>query len=361
MNRPLDGPLFLGLVMHFDRTWRADEATLDQPLRWKRPKRIFVCAHGDLFHEAVPDAWIDRVFAVMALCPQHTFQVLTKRPERMRAYLTAIANDPDRETQAALAVADLGRPLPETLAAAERIGNGPLPNVWLGVSVEDHAAAAVRVPILLNTPATKRFVSAEPLRGPVDLTRMSRQISEGEHETRNALSGHWQVADGDHFRCGTSSKLDWVIVGGESGKGARPVHPDWARSLRDQCAAAGVPFFFKQWGEWAPTSGVDAYCNGPNRNERAHPRADGISWLKDGRVCMRDFTVEQHKHRMERGEATSTRAVEVDHTALDDFRRMVEDLSRAEDNPLGYCWMYRIGKKRAGRLLDGVTHDEVPK
>ena len=353
MNRPLYGPLFLGLVMHFDRTWRADEATLDQPLRWKKPKRIFVCAHGDLFHEKVPDAWIDRVFAVMAIAPQHTFQVLTKRPERMREYIT----------HACGRVADAVQPLradDRPVAPLPHLDGGmrwwPLPNVWLGVSVEDQATAAARIPHLLATPAAVRFLSAEPLMGPINLRRL--RVAPDHHTMVDALDGYAIVDTPGRER--ERAALHWVIVGGESGPGARPMHPDWARSLRDQCATAGVPFFFKQWGEWALTSGVDVYCHGPNRNERAHPHADGISWLKDGRVCLRDFPVEQHKNRMDRGEATSTRAVEVDHTALADFNRMVEDLSRAEDNPLGYCWMYRIGKSAAGRLLDGALHDGWP-
>ena len=199
-----------------DATWRADEATLDQPLRWKRPRRIFVCAHGDLFHEAVPDAWIDRVFAMMALCAQHTFQVLTKRPERMRAYVAAHGRwDAVSDHAFELMQVMRGHDAAEEWWRSDPIW--PLPNVWLGVSVEDQATADARIPHLLSTPAAVRFVSAEPLLGPLCLTRMSRQKSGSEHETRDALSGNWQVSDGDHFRCGKGSKLDWVIVGGESG------------------------------------------------------------------------------------------------------------------------------------------------
>ena len=170
---------------------RFNEGWLDQPLRWKRPRRIFVCAHGDLFHEAVPDHWIDWVFAVMAVAPQHTFQVLTKRPERMRDYLTGGANDPDRETQAARAVAGLGRSLPERFAAAERIGNGPLPNVWLGVSAEDQKTASDRLIHLANTPAAVRFLSGEPLLGPIDLTRLGTSYC----DEFDALMGLWENDD----------------------------------------------------------------------------------------------------------------------------------------------------------------------
>ena len=206
-----------------DPVWTGEvrliEGALDQPLRWARPRRIFVCAHGDLFHENVPDEWIDRVFAVMALAPRHSFQVLTKRPERMRDYFGRW----------------LGYPW-------------PLPNVWLGVSVEDQARADERLPILLDTPAAALFVSAEPLLGPVDLTKYM-------HDSDCAFASIGPI---EPCTCSEPREvgLDWVVVGGESGPGARPMHPDWARSLRDQCAAARVPFFFKQHGEWiwAPES-----------------------------------------------------------------------------------------------------------
>lgn len=239
---------------------RFNEKWLDQPLRWKKPKRIFGGAHGDLFHEKVPDTWIDRVFAVMALAPQHTFQVLTKRPERMRAYLTAVANDPDRKAQAARAVEDLGRPLPETLVAAERIGGGPLPNVWLGVSAEDQATAAARIPPLLAIPAAVRFLSAEPLLGPINLCRL--RVAPDHHTMVDALDGYAIVDTPGRER--ERAALHWVIVGGESGPGARPMHPDWARSLRDQCATAGVPFFVKQLSSGGPKAikEIDAFPEG---------------------------------------------------------------------------------------------------
>jgi protein gp37 len=138
------------------------------------------------------------------------------------------------------------------------------------------------------------------------------------------------------------------------------MHPDWARALRDQCAAAGVPFFFKQWGAWAPTSSVDVYCHGPDRNKRRYPKSGGVAMLADGRICLRDFTVAQHAERMRTGIAGSTRAIEVDHEALADFNTSLMDKGRAHDNPLGLQWMYAVGKKAAGRLLDGVTHDAMP-
>lgn len=199
------GPVWTGEV-RFNEQW------LDQPPRWKTPRRIFVCAHGDLFAENVPDEWIDRVFAVMELCPQHTFQLLSKRSARMREHLTE------------------QRPL-------------PLPNCWLGVSVEDQVRADERIPDLLATPAAVRFISCEPMLGPI-------RIPAGRCRECGAIN----ILDGLRCEgCGRHTLADrirWVICGGESGPGARPMNPDWARSLRDQCTSAGVPYFFKQWGEY---------------------------------------------------------------------------------------------------------------
>lgn len=211
---------------------------LDQPLRWQRPRRIFVNSMSDLFHSDVPDEYIARVFAVMALAPQHTFQVLTKRPGRMRSLLSS--DDFVRKS------ATFARDLWNGNAGLREAAGGwawdttglrpkvwPLPNVWLGTSVESQKWADVRIPQLLQTPAAVRFLSCEPLLGPVDLVPSLR-----------AWAGGDAVQINHH--------LHWVIVGGESGPHARPMHPDWARSLRDQCVAAGVAFHFKQWGEWAP-------------------------------------------------------------------------------------------------------------
>ena len=206
------GPVWTGAV-------RLNAEWLDQPLRWRRPRRVFVVAHGDLFHESVPEGWIDRVFAVMSLARRHHFQVLTKRPERARSYLLSFFGRYCDETIERLcdqAVAITNDPAAEEIVCGM---NTPLSNVWLGVSVEDQQRADERIPLLLDTPAAVRFVSAEPLLAPVTMTPFL-------------------------------AALDWVIVGGESGPHARPMHPDWARSLRDQCQAAGVRFFFKQWGEY---------------------------------------------------------------------------------------------------------------
>lgn len=178
--------------------WAGDDV-LVKPLRWRAPRMVFVNSMSDLFHQAVPDEWVERVWEVMAKASQHTFQVLTKRPERMAEWC--------------------GKYWPE-----------PLPNVWLGTSVENQAAANERVPWLVDAPAAVRFLSCEPLLGRVDL-----------------LTDFTWVVDGN---------IDWVIVGGESGPGARPMHPDWVRELRNDCTNSGVAFFFKQWGAWIPVRDV---------------------------------------------------------------------------------------------------------
>lgn len=219
----------------FDVTLRPER--LDQPLRWKKPRRIFVNSMSDVFHEAVPNEFIARVFAIMAVTPHHTYQVLTKRHGRMRSLLSndefrLLTKEKHHEMQLSGAVSY--SPLV--------INIWPLPNVWLGVSVEDQKRADIRIIPLLQTPAAVRFLSCEPLLGPIDLDWV---------DGVSTLSPDWTGSPG----AGTGAPhplIDWVIVGGESGPGARPMHRDWARSLRDQCTRAGVPFLFKQWGEWAP-------------------------------------------------------------------------------------------------------------
>jgi len=216
------GPVWNGIT-------RLNETALLQPLRWRRARRIFWNAHGDLFHDSVPDEWIDRCFVVMALTPQHIHQVLTKRPERMRAYLQAVQESGARRN----AIYATGcRMLRQDDAKRREVPPPfPLANVWLGTSVEDQVRADERIPHLLATPAAVRFLSSEPLLGPI-----------------NIMDAMWSTPDPLES---LDASINWVIVGGESGKGARPMHPDWARSLRDQCAARGTAFFFKQWGEWA--------------------------------------------------------------------------------------------------------------
>jgi protein gp37 len=205
-------------------------------LRWRKPRKVFVNSMSDLFHADVPDEFIARVWAVMSNAPRHTFQILTKRHGRMRSLLSS-ARFLDLFDIEWCALPDWNDRLPDPdRTPISHLNDGPLPNVWLGVSVEDQQRADLRIPALLDTPAAVRFLSCEPLLGPVDLSP-------------------WLDIEVD---CGDPSDgcprpaLGWVIVGGESGRGARPMHPGWARSLRDQCIAAGVPFHFKQWGGRTP-------------------------------------------------------------------------------------------------------------
>lgn len=227
---------------------------LDEPLKWKRPKRIFVNSMSDLFHKDVPDEFIDRVFAVMALCPQHTFQVLTKRPERMAEYTTSIKHRgvPLCDAQAISRVARHAEVFAREILNEDTTGpywdvfleGWPLPNVWLGTSVENQKYADERIPHLLRASAEVRFLSCEPLLGPIDLYRGF--YVEDYMGDADVPGGTMPVLT---ERCSVGlPTIDWIIVGGESGPGARPMEAAWVRSIRDQCKAAAVPFFFKQWG-----------------------------------------------------------------------------------------------------------------
>jgi protein gp37 len=264
---------------------RLHPASLDQPIRWRRPRRVFVPSMGDLFHEGIGDHKIAAVFAVMAACPQHQFQVLTKRAARMRAFMAGRAMP---ECIAALATV-----APDLTARITPPPDWPPRNVSLGVSAEDQAMADARISELLRTLAAVRFVSLEPLLAGVDLGNYL--VPPGAPErivVPHSLPVEYMPVVG----------LDWVIAGGESGPKARPTHPDAFRLLRDQCARARVPFLLKQWGAWAPVEVV-----GPVRE----------------------------------GEISAGRAV-----AIGQGERVV--------------WMRRLGKKTAGRTLDGRIHDEIP-
>lgn len=243
---------------------------LDQPLRREKPRRIFVNSMSDLFHPDVPDEFIDQVFAVMALAKQHVFQVLTKRPERMRDYLCARNGLGNPEICSAI------NSIPYGLGNRHGALSMPLPNVWLGVSIEDQITAEERIPLLLQTPAAVRWVSAEPLLGPVRLDRIMRASPDGDWTyCDNALDGFRAT------KCGGmhGPRVDWVVAGGESGPHARPMQIEWARSLRDQCVVAGVPYFFKQWGEFHPTT---EYRDGKVFMNRIGKKAAGR--LLDGRT-----------------------------------------------------------------------------
>ena len=177
------------------------ESKLTEPLHWRKPARIFVNSMSDLFHEALPDEAIDRVFAVMALCPQHTFQVLTKRPERMRDYLQPGFQQQRVMDHCYKFTASVRGFMP-------RLGRYPLPNVWLGVSVENQATADERIPLLLQTPAALRFVSYEPALGPVDFGDYLGHLI--------GCDAAGYSLDGETCDCGAKGKIDWLIVGGES-------------------------------------------------------------------------------------------------------------------------------------------------
>jgi protein gp37 len=230
------GPVWTGRVN------LAPDHILTKPLSWRKPKRIFVNSMSDLFHEAVPDEWIDRVFAVMALAPQHAFLVLSKRPARMRSY----CSDPKTIERIAVLVYDANLHREEL---ATRLV-WPLPNVWLGVSVEDQPRADERIPILLDTPAAVRWISAEPMLAEIDLLAdglcyfdCSEECQRDHLEPDTGAIG-CRRCDG---LCKTDEiGIDWIVAGAESGPGARPCDIEWIRSLRDQCAGAGVPFFWKQ-------------------------------------------------------------------------------------------------------------------
>jgi protein gp37 len=227
---------------------RCHPERLQQPLRWRRPRRIFVNSMSDLFHEEVPDDFFDRAFSVMASAREHTFQILTKRPERMREYLSRFKPSPPRDgfiTRDGKRSNDLARG--EFCAGPER---WPLPNVWLGVSVEDQATADERIPILLQTPAALRFASVEPLLDRVTLDGLMI----GDETYLDALRGV-EGATCQHLAVEPKrgNHLDWVIVGGESGPRARECRLEWIGSLVSQCCRAGVPCFVKQIGS-APAS-----------------------------------------------------------------------------------------------------------
>jgi len=284
---------------------------LGWPLRQRKPRRIFVCSQSDLFHPGVPTEFIARTFAVMASCPQHTFQILTKRSARLRSLLTdecrcGVGHPPGTHFRSAMewaATPHSPTHVPGLKSGLARRTGWPLPNVHIGVSVESQTYADRRIPRLLATPAAVRWISAEPLLGEIDL-------SDWIEPECGACQGAGEINGGDGCpaRCDggrtRDPRLDWVVAGGESGPGARPMHPDWARSLRDQCTTAAVPFCFKQWGDWTDTEHGQA--------------ADGAADLLVRRV-------------------TAYKKQDVDGTT-----------------------MLRLGKRRAGRVLDGRTWDEYP-
>jgi protein gp37 len=307
------GPVWNGTV-------RLHEPALLQPLHWKAPRRIFWNAHGDTFHESVPDAWIDQVFAVCALTPQHTHMILTKRSARMREWFERYdgAHDDNCADKVANVVDLIAWPSARR-EALDRLAYWPLPNVWLGVSIEDQQRANERIPDLLATPAAIRFISAEPLLGPVDI---------------DCPDVDWMAQPEGNGIVGDRLKIDWVIAGGESGPGARPMHPAWARALRDQCARADIAFHFKQWGEWAP-------------------------------ICeMPDALIEDLYHPAPKHSPEASRRCKVNQCVLHADGARFDGKAMfnlpAFQAGTGAMTMFAVNKSRAGRLLDGVEHNAFP-
>jgi len=283
------GPIWNGNV-------RLHEPALLQPLRWTAPRRIFWNAHGDTFHESVADSWIDQVFAVCALTPQHTHMILTKRSARMREYLDGSWQSRGIEHM------KLWQKRPAGYGTLLQTVNGVLPNVWLGVSVEDQTRADEHRESFRATPAAAKFVSYEPALGPVN------------------WSG-WEF-------------VHQIIAGGESGPNARPAHPQWFRDTRDWCLPNDVAFFFKQWGHWAPVCAMhddlieDLYDPAPKHSPEASRR------------CKVDQCVLHADSQRFNGKAM--------------FKLPAFQAGS------GAMTMFAVNKRRAGRLLDGIEHNAMP-
>ncbi len=301
MNVRFGGPEFKPGADAF----RLDEKNLQGPIRWTKPRMVFTCSMTDLFHQDVPDAWIEKVFGVMEKLRRHTFVVLTKRADRMMEFCSH----------------PTGKRLPGT-------------NVWLGVTAENQETADERIPRLLMTPARLRFVSVEPMLGPVDLGDYL-ELNDGE-QIEVGRKAEWEPVTPDEIR-EDYPKLDWAIVGGESGPKARPMHPDWARSLRDQCVSADVPYFFKQWGEWAPfENDVSRFYRSLNSmgNRRYNLALNRMIRHCGGTKLISDRPEGWPAHIVEQGECVG---------GLGSKRFMVN-----------------VGKKAAGCLLDGREWKQMP-
>jgi len=272
------------------------ENRLDEPLHWRKPRTVFVCSMGDLFHENVDPENVGRIFDIMQATPRHRYLLLTKRPKRMGEWLGDWAVE----------------------------GGWPLPNVYLGVTVENQKRADERIPVLLKIPAAKHFVSIEPMLGPVNLS--------------GTVSIPWMGGEsrgGRDYSLWTSH-LDGVILGGESGPRARPMHPDWARHVRDQCRQARVPFHFKQWGEYAYAKVEDdaSMTEGRAFDNPLSGRSSAIIRLKSTKAFHSGTW-----RLMEPGDETVGGVIMLD-----------------RDNVA-----IRVGTKRTGHLLDGVEWRQFPK
>jgi protein gp37 len=295
---------------------------LGVPLSWKKPRKVFVDSMSDLFHEDFPFEYIAACFGVMAACPQHTFQILTKRPARAAEFFQWIT-DQAEDLRASVGEKPPGGHAEPSVCALLFVNAGgtdllrevqrmtwPLPNVWIGTSIANQADADKNVPVLLRVPATVRFLSIEPLLGEINF-----RWTPYAHQATGETYREYAVRNGSVNEYEALRKISWIIVGGESGPGARPAHPDWPRSLRDQCVAAGVSFFFKQHGEWI---GVDDM-------ERLPLPAPELS---DPQEYFNEHTFLSGSH--------------------------------CEGVHCGATPVYRVGKKKAGRLIDGRTWDQFP-
>jgi protein gp37 len=341
------------------------DSRLTRPLSWRKPSRIFVNSMSDLFHADVPDQFIAKVFAVMALAPQHTFQILTKRHARMRSVLLDRCihggrhqDGIDFRSEMAWAVSKANPDRPAGLPddAEHRVyfeTPWPLPNVWLGVSVEDQRWANIRIPALLETPAAVRFLSCEPLLGPIDLLGPIVP-GRGRPTLTYWLDGRpgWgpeQVGPtGLTFQePAKGPRIDWVIVGGESGHGARAMHPGWARTIRDQCQQSGVPFLFKQHGEWGPAPFIVRVCD-PEVGWKG-TEAELVEAKRASEAAGATHVHSGNWH-MENGERVYS---------LHGIGHKPWSLERV-GLPDGHEPMRRWGKKAAGRVIDGRTWDEYP-
>ena len=218
-------------------------AKLDEPLNRKKPTMYFVCSMADIFHDEVPFEFVDRIIETVEYSPQHTFQILTKRPERMKQYFE------DRLLKSKINWV---------------LKNGMPKNLWLGVTAENQEQADKRIPILLDTPAAVRFVSIEPMLEKINL-QWIKSSARWEKLIINVLKGEVShvTNDNGHYKT-QSKKIDWIIVGGETGAKARPLQYEWVKAIQEQCKASNVPFFFKKWGKLGQTDKtlVDGHIDG---------------------------------------------------------------------------------------------------
>jgi protein gp37 len=329
-------PAYEGLASggKFNGTIRLLPDRLSQPLRWKRPRRIFVNSMSDLFHKDVPDHFIAQVFAVMARAPQHTFQLLTKRHARMRSLL----NDPAWVWAMRVEAIALGFNPDGVELNLEDVA-WPLPNLWGGVSVEDQHWAAIRIPALIETPFAVRWLSCEPLLAPVSIDRylwLTGPSTAGPFRDYAGRKRGGGGIGGQMIRSVPARDLHWVVAGGESGPAARPMHPDWARSLREQCREAQVPFLFKQWGEWGPAAWrVERGASESITDYKARAEDQGATHSLP--VWAADYGMEP---------------LEAAHKPWSVERQHLADDAQAP--------LRRWGKRAAGRELDGRTWDEYP-